>query len=127
MPLLATQGVKWNEENTNITPTLNLTVKSNIEPSKPIVGPLVTDIQATVIPVIDESASFFDSVESDTNRMAQQSDALSVSHNVQSASLIDSNKVEGGRPDSSTIDNKEEESPSSKFSEKESIDNIPIL
>ncbi|EFX61267.1 hypothetical protein DAPPUDRAFT_274282, partial [Daphnia pulex] len=28
-PLLATQGIKWNEEQTNISPTLNLTVKSN--------------------------------------------------------------------------------------------------
>lgn len=28
-PLLATQGIKWNEEQQNISPTLNLTVKSN--------------------------------------------------------------------------------------------------
>jgi len=28
-PLLATQGIKWNEEQQNTSPTLNLTVKSN--------------------------------------------------------------------------------------------------
>jgi 2-hydroxy-3-keto-5-methylthiopentenyl-1-phosphate phosphatase len=55
-PLLATQGIKWNEEQQNISPTLNLTVKANNIDN--IVKPIVQDVGNQVI---------------DSNEMAQQS------------------------------------------------------
>jgi hypothetical protein len=56
-PLLATQGIKWNEEQQNISPTLNLTVKANNLDN--IVKPIAQDVGSQVI---------------ESNEMAQQSD-----------------------------------------------------
>jgi len=125
-PLLATQGIKWNEEQTNISPTLNLTVKSNN------VDNAVKDV-TNVIETSDIASNEMAQQSGENDDVAQY--ALSDSEgtrddgdvNYSGEEVGDDIKEkegggEGGGVDSLSDPVKEETSRPSIFSEKSTID-----
>jgi hypothetical protein len=118
-PLLATQGIKWNEEQTTVNPTLNLTVSSNKLDNS--VKDVAQDVETTTIEAIDMAQQ-----SHETDNVAQYTlSANDVGDSIEGQD-IDGQKYEvasgGGDVDCSFISVKEEESHSPKNVENNTID-----
>lgn len=125
-PLLATQGIKWNEEQTNTSPTLNLTVKSNN------IDNVVKDVTKDSAPRDIEHKEMAQQSD-ETERVAQYTLSTNSAprdidvvneESTDSSELIEEKTTqgEGGGVDSLPITVKEGISPSRNFEEKSTID-----
>lgn len=123
-PLLATQGIKWNEENTIVNPTLNLTVKSN---SQDVIDRVKnTDIAYSTPDVVNDSQE----IEGAQLEPSNDNDDMSIDDSLKTddeglKTHDESGASEGGGwggVDFSFIGVKEGTSPAPKISEKVPLD-----
>ena len=133
-PLLATQGIKWNEENTTVNPTLNLTVSAN-----KVDNSVKHDVQDVARNVIDakETAQQIDENNNvaqytlSTNDMTANNQGDDVADDTVESKVLEGTEeegqgVEGGGVDSSLIGIKEGKSPIPKISENTALDPLAI-
>lgn len=114
-PLLATQGIKWNEEQQNISPTLNLTVKSNnVDNSvKDIVEQSVPrDIEHTEMAQQSDETEHVAQYTLSTNEAPRADSVVNAQGEASSVSIAENlTEGEGGGVDSLPITEKEGISP----------------
>jgi len=133
-PLLATQGIKWNEENTTVNPTLNLTVSAN-----KVDNNVKDDVQDVAVKTIDAKEMAQQSGENNnvaqytlsTNDMTTNNQGDDVADDTVQSKVLEGTEeegqgVEGGGVDSSVIGIKEGKSPIPKISENSTIDPLAI-
>lgn len=130
VPLLKPEGIAWDEEHANTAPTLNLTVKQNVEPVRPIADAVLTSVKDVGEQSVDHNVGQMsnETVNTDlqSDNTAQQSHTLD---DVVKDTLYDVTDDEkygeiktGGGVDLSSPAEKEGASSTSKISEIGTID-----